>query len=323
MKKKKIGSIISITILLLIVIFISGPRLNMDYQIEQIQIPESNLDQYLEKSEALVPGIKKGREKKIFWADGKDKKTEYAYLYFHGFPSARNELSPVFETVAKKTKSNIYYIRETGHGINGDALKNVTVNDWVNDALEAWEIGKKLGNKIILVGYSNGAPFVMWLADYVKSVEGIVLLAPHFMPADKRTKMLYLPWGNLILKLIDGNYHDITGDTKKKTQFLTFPYRTESLLTMMAFLKLCEQLPVESFSMPILSVFSEHDEVVSNDAILTMFNKWESSNKQLVNFSQAKSHFLAGDIMAPENNDALIDLVTDFVQKEIMINGNE
>ena len=65
-------------------------------------------------------------------------------------------MSPFPNAIALGLNANIYNARLSGHGCGGEALGKVKVKDWVFDLSEALEIGRKIGEKIIIIGSSTG-----------------------------------------------------------------------------------------------------------------------------------------------------------------------
>ena len=90
-------------------------------------------------------------DKKIFWYNKNRSKTEYSIVYIHGFSATRQEIVPVCDIVADNIKANIFYTRLTAHGQGPEKFAKVTVNDWLNDTHEAIEIGRRIGNEVILI----------------------------------------------------------------------------------------------------------------------------------------------------------------------------
>ena len=174
--------------------------------IVQPDLPEDNLDTWLKERESKIPGIKPGTEKTIIWAGDPNKKTQFSIIYIHGFSANRKETAPVFDRLAEKLGANIFYTRLKGHGRGSYAMKNATFNDWLNEVWEAWEIGKRIGEEVIVVGMSTGAPLVSWLSTQVTGIKALILLSPNFGLADKRSNMILGFGGRIITRIIAGKY---------------------------------------------------------------------------------------------------------------------
>ena len=53
--------------------------------------------------------------------------------------------------------ANLFYTRLTGHGQDGAAMAEGSVNAWINDYAEAMAIGRAIGDKVVVIGTSTGA----------------------------------------------------------------------------------------------------------------------------------------------------------------------
>ena len=49
------------------------------------------LDDYLQRSESRVPGIREGCQKTIVWHEGQRRRRDLAIVYIHGFSASRME----------------------------------------------------------------------------------------------------------------------------------------------------------------------------------------------------------------------------------------
>ena len=168
--------IVTVSVLaFLALIFFMGPRVPVDTSFTKPELPD-DLDLYLIQAEAGCNDIKEGAEKTIVWADAEQRKTRYAFVYFHGFSACRQESEPVPTDIARHFESNIFYTRLGGNGRADDALAEGSVNKWISDAAEALSIAERIGEKTIIIGCSTGATIAWW----------ICLLYTSPSPRDKR-----------------------------------------------------------------------------------------------------------------------------------------
>ncbi len=302
-----------------VVIFIVGPRISIKYNLKQFSIPD-DVDKYLDESEKKHKNIISGAEKKIFWAGETGKKTKLSIIYIHGFTACRQEVSPVFEEVAKKLNANIFFTRLTGHGINpekggADFITNASLEAWINDTMEAYEIGKKIGDKIIACGTSTGASLVLWLALQKKpELLSMVLISPNIRPKEKKAELILLPWGNIILKIATGKYqYSATTNELKKKYWLT-KYNSAALLPLMAVVKLLRDLRFEDISIPSIWFYTENDETVSVPDILKVYYR-TGGEKLIINVEEAKEHVLTGKITSPQTTKQVTDNILNFLNK--------
>ena len=140
----------------LLLLWFLGPRIIIDETVRSVQLPK-DLNHYLNQSESRFSNIREGLNKEILWASVEETQTEYSIVYLHGFSASRQEISPVMEKVADALGANLFFTRLSGHGQTTEALSESTPKEWFQDATEALEIGKRLGEKVILVGTSTGA----------------------------------------------------------------------------------------------------------------------------------------------------------------------
>ncbi len=292
----------------------------MKNESDKMALPEIEaLDDWLKKGEASIPGIIPGTEKIIYWASGAGKKTPFSIVYIHGFTASRQETAPVFDDIAKKIKANLFYTRLKGHGLNGDALKEAKWKDWLYDVHEAYAIGNAIGNQVILVGYSTGAPLAAWLAADDKKSAALIILSPNFGLADKRSNLFLLPGGRLLARMILGKYYtQFEPVNELHGRYWTPRYRSQAVQSMMKTVNLVKKINLKSIKIPVLCVYTENDNVLSIPDIKRVFELLGSERKSIVNFSEAKDHILAGDIVSPTTNKNFISLVMDFLQKQVL-----
>ena len=131
----------------LLLLWFLGPRIIIDETVQSVQLPK-DLNHYLNQSESRFSNIREELNKEILWANS-EKQTEYSIVNLHGFSASRQEISPVMEKVADALGANLFFTRFSGHGQTTEALSQSTPKEWFQDATEALEIGKLLGEKEI------------------------------------------------------------------------------------------------------------------------------------------------------------------------------
>ena len=158
---KKIFKGVITFLLVIIAAYFFGPRPDnqpLNSSLPTISKIGINLADWIDSLERNVPNIKKDNQARIVWYnDSSYKKTEYAVVYLHGFSASQGEGFPIHEKFAKRYGCNLYLARLFGHGIyNGDAMKNMTSENFLASAKEAIAIGKQIGEKVILMSTSTG-----------------------------------------------------------------------------------------------------------------------------------------------------------------------
>lgn len=313
------GSLLVIGILLLL--FLVGPRIKIDTTIHSVHLPE-DLNSYLATSEARFPDLTTGTEKTIIWANEDQKKTDISVVYLHGFSATRQETAPLPELVARQLGANLYYTRFTGHGRADEAMVDCSVNSWLNDGNEAIEIGKRLGNKVIVLGVSTGATAATWLAaqQHQDKIAALIFMSPNFGLCDSRSFLLSWPWGKQIAELIIGSEFHWEPSNELHQRFWTCRFPTRALLPMKGLVNLAQSLDYSVISTPTQILYSPADEVVRPEAIVTMFNKLGSTKKELIAYTDSeapKQHILAGDILAPASTAPVAEIILRFCKRHI------
>ena len=198
-----------------------------------------------------------------------------------------------------------------------------TVNGWANDANEALEIGRRLGNKVVLIGTSTGSTLITWLSlqPSNKDVQAMILLSPNFHPANSNMSILLWPWGEKIAEMLIGKTRHWESNNPLHEKYWANDYSTAAMLPMMGLVKIVNDADLNEISTPTLMVYSSKDKTISVPALIKAFRHFGSIDKEIVEFNDTEdpdSHALAGDLLSPSSTKALADRVTAFVKRRPM-----
>jgi len=284
---------------------------------------KGNLDAWLADSEraanasgALIPGT----EKRIRWFQGAtNTSTAYSIVYFHGFSATRQEIAPVPELVADALQANLFETRLTGHGLQSNPLAAVRAEDWLEDAAEALSIGAAIGEKIVLIGTSNGATLALAMAGHpaFEPVSTLILLSPNFGPADPKAELLTWPGGPELAYMVAGETRSWKPHNPLQARYWSTSYPMDALVEVMRLVDYVRgKLPMQ-LSQPMLMMYSPADTVVDTTRITSAFGQIDSPHKLLVAIPDSTdpgNHVLAGNIMSPGNNRFFADCMAAFVR---------
>ncbi|MFQ5568155.1 MAG: alpha/beta hydrolase [Rhodothermales bacterium] len=301
------------------VAWVLGPRPSVELALRAFDVPD-DLDAYLARSEARFSDIRPGTEKTIVWADPAQKrKTPLSVVYLHGYSATRQEVRPLCDTLAARLGANLFYTRLTGHGRSGEAMAEASVNDWLNDGIEALKIGRRLGERVVVVGTSTGATLATWLAtlNVADDVLAVVLISPNYGPKDRNARFLLWPWGGALARLVVGDNYSWTPHNEEQARYWTTRYPSEALVTMMSLVDLTDYADLDAIRQPVLVLYSPHDEVVDVERIEARYAEIGSLHKTLVPIEEAgdpSHHVLAGAILSPDATEPTARLILTFLQ---------
>lgn len=275
------------------------------------------LDSLLREQESAFPDIVHDLGKQIAWHAEKHQ-TEYAIVYLHGFSASRKEISPVTELLAERLAANVYYARLKGHARTGDAMAEATREDWLHDTRFAYQIGKLIGQKVIIVGTSTGATLATWLAaqPFAADLHANIMVSPNFGIKRSSGELIRYGWGLQLAKLINGPYHSFTPQNQMHSDYWTERYPYEALVPMVKLVDQVLELDKSSITVPQLIIYSPDDHVISVDRIQEVSATMQNSELRLHPFtgsSDPGQHVLAGDACSPETTDEMVSLMADFI----------
>lgn len=297
-----------------------GPRPTLDPRWVEPELP-ADLDAYLERSEAGVPGLRRGDEREIVWADPESReRTSVALVYLHGFSADRHEMEPVVSDVARTLGANVYFARLTGHGRDGAAMAEATAEDWLRDTAEAVAIAERIGDRVVLVGTSTGGTLAMWAAarpEAADRIEAVVLVSPNFQPADRLSRVLLYPWGGWLARVVVGAERCFEPENEAQERHWTTCYPTAALLPMMGLVEHVRTMPLGRVEAAVLLVHSPDDAVVDaaeTERVLARLPRGILRTHVVEATSDPSRHVLAGDILSPVTNGEVHGVVTSFIE---------
>jgi len=284
MFKKRWFKIPIIVFIILAIVYQLGPHPKKPVYSEVLPVVPSNaaaLENYVDSNEAKHK-LKPDNEARIIWYDSSKTKTEYAIVYLHGFSASAQEGKPIHTNIAKEFGCNLYLSRLAGHGIDTtEPMKNLTPDELWESAKQALQIGKQLGNKVILMSTSTGGTLALKLAaGYPNEVYALVLMSPNIAIFDSRSFLLNNHWGVQIARTLTGSHYVTAKDTSaiyKQYWYNNYPLEAATQLQELLETTMTRET-FEKVKQPALLLYYYKDEqhqdsVVSVPAMLEMFNE--------------------------------------------------
>jgi alpha-beta hydrolase superfamily lysophospholipase len=285
-------------------------------------LPEDR-DGWLAGREAVFTDIVPGTEKRILWAGETGVKTPLAVVYVHGFSASSEETRPVPDKVAAALGANLYFTRLAGHGRGSAPMGTMTAADWMVDFAEALAIGARIGDRVVIMATSTGAPIT--LAGLARpelraaipaadKVAGIVMISPNFKLASAvNSAILDLPGAPVFVPSLIGAEREWTPRNAAHGIYWTTRYPTAALFPMAHVMRAARDANPGAVTVPLLLLTSPDDVVVSPAAAEAVAADWGGpvarESWPWREGMDEEAHVIAGDIRSPGMTQAAADRI--------------
>lgn len=284
----------------------------MPFSVKDLPDSPDELERWIEEQENNEAGVKDNTRAKIIWADTEKKeKTEYAFVYLHGFKASHGEGYPVHKELAETFGCNLYLSRLVGHGLDtSKPLLHLSASSFKHSALKAFAIGEKIGKKIIIIGTSTGGSLGLFLAanpGLKDNIAALILYSPLIEFYGSSQFFLGYSFSRTILKLLPGKGFMLTaelGSSKAEKEIWYHTYALQGALALGEFIQ--GEMKNDTFAKVNCPVFTgyyfknrkEQDKVVSVRAIKRMHRQIATKNelKILREFPEAGTHVICSGL---------------------------
>lgn len=264
----------------------------------------ATIEAELAASEAQVPNLRPGCEKRIVWAGEAAGKTAFSVLFIHGFSASPEEIRPLPDLVAADLGANLHFTRLTGHGQDGAAMGTATLAAWQADVAEALEIAQAIGEKVIIIGCSTGCTLATLAFAEGATAHAMIHVSPNFGLSHKLAQtLLDLPkaraWGHLLA----GKERSFPAQSEAHAAFWTLTYPTKAVYVMADAVRAARDADLAKITTPALFCYNEADQVVSARETAKVIRRWGAPVATYL-FQQGPDdddmgHIMAGDVFSP------------------------
>lgn len=279
-------------------------------------VPGDDLDAWLDARESVFSDIVPGTEKAINWATAPGERTELAVVYIHGFSASRREISPVPESIAAALGANYFGTRLAGHGradgaVPGAALGDASVEDWALDLAEAVAVGRRLGERVVLIGTSTGGSLAVLAAlapEWQDDIAALITVSPNFALASSQAWMLDLPFAPRWLHLVGGDERSFTPYSDDHALYWTERYPSRALFPLRNVQRAAAAADHAAAQVPMLVFYAADDQIVTSAATARVIQNWGARVDAHVidNAEDPGQHVITGDIRSPATSDFVI-----------------
>ncbi|MBM2574673.1 alpha/beta hydrolase [Jannaschia sp. Os4] len=286
-------------------------------------IPE-DVEGWLADREGQVADLRPESAKQILWHRGAGVRTDLAVVYVHGFSADPWEVRPVPELVAERLGANLHFARLTGHGRDGDAMAEASAGDWLRDYAEAVAVGRRIGERVIVVSASTGGTISALvagdpdLAPLHADVAGIAMISPNFAISNPAAALLTWPAARAWVPAVAGPVRSFDPVNDRHARHWTTTYPTVATLPMAALVARAGEIDWGRAETPALFVFSPDDTVVRPEATEAVAAAWGGpATVERVTVGEGDdpyAHVVAGDILSPSRTAPTVDLLARWAE---------
>ncbi|MEM9734871.1 MAG: alpha/beta fold hydrolase [Pseudomonadota bacterium] len=322
---RKLGKYLLFVLAALGLFALAGPTEEADTQITfKTDAIGDDLDGYLAAQEATFTDIIPGAEKRIIWADPSSKrKTEFAIVYVHGFSATSEEIRPVPDDVARNLGANLHFTRLAGHGRGADPMAQASVNKWMNNLAEALAIGRRLGDKVVVISTSTGGTLMTLAATkpaLMRNVVGSVMISPNFAVQAAGADILLYPWARQLVPRVFGEYREWEPKNDEQRKWWSTRYPNVALLPMQAAVNAAGNVAYEELDLPTLFIFHPEDGVVKSAVTEQVAARWgqnsgaKASVQRVEQSDDTSKHVVAGAILDPDNTEPVTTYILNWIK---------
>jgi alpha-beta hydrolase superfamily lysophospholipase len=291
---------------------------NREIAFDPATLPE-DLEAWLAEREAAVPALRPESGKQIVWTAAPGTKTPLAVVYIHGFSADREEIRPVPDDVATALGANLFFTRLAGHGRDGAAMAEPTAGDWLEDVAEAMAIGRRLGDRVVLIGTSTGGTLAALAAadpTLSQGLAGVVLVSPNFKVRNAAAFLLDLPLAPVWAPWIAGREAGFTPINDGQAAHWTTAYPSSAFFPMAALLREAKRTDFAAAKVPLLVLSNPIDQVIDPAAIAPVAAAW-GGKVTSVDLTPGPNddpygHVLAGRILSPGLTDGVVETILNW-----------
>ena len=316
-------------VIVLALLYLVGSRVSTTVQVRENDLLDiRDLPARLEKGESGIPYLIPDTRKRIEWAGEEGIKTPIAIVYLHGFSDSNRLQGDSIDRVAAQFGANVFYTRYAGHGYEDnagiEALGNATLQMWADDTVEAFLIGRLLGDQVVVVGFSTGAPLAAWASTHEREPDALVFVSPNFGPLNGMSELAIGPWGQAMVRLLRGEVekYETPPVNSAHERFATSEYGSNALVTMMAAVKLGRNADLGKITSPVLAVYSPRDKIISQEHFRKSIAKMGSSISEEFPVASSTGHsdehiLMGGVVSNAEATREVEGAIIDFIRKNV------
>ncbi|MFN4170368.1 MAG: alpha/beta hydrolase [Pseudorhodobacter sp.] len=280
---------------------------------------------FLAAREAQFDDIVPGTEKRIVWAGEPGARTALSIVYLHGFSATSEEIRPVPDRVAEALGANLYFTRLAGHGRGSTAMAEPVAGDWIEDMAEALEIGRRIGERVLVISTSTGGTLAAIAAAdpdlapvLMRDVAGMVFVSPNFGIDRLASFLLGLPYVRHWGPILAGAERSFEPESALHGQFWTTRYPSVAAVPLEALVRHANRLDYSTAEVPALFLYAPQDQVVDPGATARVAAVWGGGawvwHPVLTPADDNHAHVIAGEALSPSQTAPVVSQILDWAR---------
>lgn len=326
---KKVLLFLMFVVAFLFIVFVSGPRVKFE-AIEKNTVQPldgDRIEQIVDERESLIEGIRPGNKAEIVWADSTKTKTPYSIVYIHGFSASHEEGMPVHRRIAERYGCNLYLSRLRAHGLlDTNAFKNLTPQDLISSTEFAIEVGKAIGDSVILMMCSTGSTSGIYLASGDPAIAAMLHYSPNIDIEGESDELLLWPWGKQMIKMVMGGSYNRISYSEDQAKYWYGVYHVNGLLALKSMIASTMTPDVfEGITQPTFMCYyykneQEKDPIVSVERMLDFYEliQTPSVQKRKIAFPNGR-HVMTSHVIPSESTEDLIGETQKFLEEVLQL----
>ena len=291
------------------------------------QLSLKELEEVVNTQEGQIKDIKKDNNASISWGQKPYEKTDLSFVYLHGFGASKMEAQPVIGHLADQFKANVYYARLKGHGRNSvKGYKELTKENYIKSADKAYQIGNRLGDKVVLISTSTGGTLSLSLAKKYKDIAGLIMYSPFVGLKNPMMAQITTEKGKAQFKKMIGGEVRHMDRPDDEAKYWSTDYHINAYVALIDLVQTeMNKGTFQEIKAPVFLGYyykneEEQDQVVSVQAMRDMFRQLSTPGelKTKKAFPQTGNHVIASDLRSANwqgVEEASLQFITDKILK--------
>lgn len=271
----------------------------------------ARVEAFLADREAGVEGLRPWCAKRVDWAGAPGLRTKFSVVYVHGFTASAGEIDPVPGRVAAAVGANVHFTRLAGHGVTGpEALGAATLADWQADCAEALDVGRAIGERVVVISCSTGSTLVV--PELARRAEGMALtlfVSPNFAVASRfNQRLLDMPgvraWG----LAITGLHRRVPEEAPGHGRWWTLYYKSRAVFAVADAIRAARAVDLGKITVPAGFFVHDGDRVISAPAARAAYEAWGGPKRwhAMGGGTSAWGHVVVGDVFGADQTERAV-----------------